>query len=201
MRGTRLTLLSRRLLLVALAGCAGSWVEAAEQSVKPLGTFPFALPGSTPSPDGQPRAILWCRGNGLVGVLAPETKAVDCSAAGQKRSAPRAFLLRDGRCDAEGGALSFGFLAPRKAWVFEGTSRRTPQERTVWLLLRFEGAVKAGQLTGTLVQVDVSHPGLPFQRTKVEADALPSGDQASFADEAAWRAGLEQAFCLATGEP
>jgi hypothetical protein len=198
MRGTELMLLSR-LLLVALVGC-GSLSEGAEQAVKPLGAFPFALPGSTPSPGGQPRAMLWCRGSSLVGVLVPDTNAIDCTAGGQKRSAPRAILVRDGRCDAEGGALSFGFLVPRKAWVFESTSRRTPQERTVWLLLRLEGSVKAGQLAGTLVQVDVSHPGLPFQRTKVEANALPD-EQASFADETAWRGGIEQAFCLATGEP
>jgi hypothetical protein len=70
----------------------------------------------------------------------------------------------------------------------------------VWLLLRFEGSVKAGQLTGALVQVDVNHPGLPFQRTSVEAEALPREQQASFTDETTC-SGIAQTFCLAAGEP
>jgi hypothetical protein len=71
----------------------------------------------------------------------------------------------------------------------------------VWLVLRFDGSLKAGQLTGALVQVDVNHPGLPFQKTSVEAEALPREQQASFTDETTWRSGIEQTFCLAAGEP
>lgn len=193
-------LLSRRLLLVGIVSCLGSVLEAAEESVEPLGVFPFALPGSAASRDVQPKAFLWCQGANLLGVVVPDTKSIDCRAAGQKRVAPQALLLRDGRCEAGGTAVSFGLLVSRKAWVFE-SSRRTPQDRTVWLVLRFEGSVKAGQLTGALVQVDVNHPGLPFQRTSVEAAALPSEQQASFANETAWRSGLAQTFCLAAGEP
>ena len=193
-------LLARRLVLVGIVSCLGSLSEAAEQTVKPLGAFPFAIPGSAGSRDVQPKALLWCQGASLVGVVVPDAKAVDCGAGGQKRSAPRALLLRDGRCEAGGPAVSFGLLVSRKAWVFD-SSVRTPQERTVWLLLRFEGAVKAGQLTGALVQVDVSHPGLPFQKTSVEADASPREEQASFTDETTWHSGMAQTFCLAAGEP
>lgn len=194
-------LLSRRLLLVGIVSCLGSVSEAAAQSVRPLGAFPFALPGSAAGRDAQPKALLWCQGATLVGVVVPETKSIDCTAAGQKkRAAPRALLLRDGRCEAGGSGVSFGLLVSRKAWVFD-SSKRTPQERTVWLLLRFEGSVKSGQLTGALVQVDVDHPGLPFQRTSVEAEALPSEPQTPFADETTWRSGIAQTFCLAADEP
>ena len=191
-------LLSRRLLLVGVVSCLGSVSETADQSVKPLGVFPFALPGTTASRDVQPKALLWCQGANLVGVLVPETKNVDCTA-GPKRSAPRALLLRDGRCDAA-GVVSFGLLVSRKAWVFDPTIK-TPQERTVWQLLRFDGSLKGSQLTGGLVQVDVNHPGLPFQKANVEAEALHGDEQASFADETAWRSGITQTYCLAAGEP
>ena len=67
------------------------------------------------------------------------------------------------------------------------------------------GAMFAGRRIGktyiALVQVDVSHPGLPFQKANVEAEALPGEQQASFTDETAWRRGIEQTFCLAAGEP
>jgi hypothetical protein len=195
-------LLSRRLLLVGMVGCLGSVSGAAEQSVKPLGVFPFALPGSAASRDAQPKAFLWCQGATLVGVVVPEAKSVDCTVSGHKRAAPRALLVRDGRCEAGGTAVSFGFLVSRKAWVFDSAERKpVPQERTAWLVLRFEGAVKSGQLTGALVHVDVNHPGLPFQKTSVEAEALASESQASFADETTWRSGIEQTLCVATGEP
>jgi hypothetical protein len=191
---------SRRLLLVAIVGLLGSGSEAAEQGVKPLGAFPFVLPGSTATRDAQPKALLWCQGANLLGVVVPEAKSIDCGASGQKRSAPRALLLRDGRCDAGGGAVSFGLLVSRKAWLFESSVPK-PQERTVWLLLRFEGSVKSGQLTGGLVQVDVNHPGMPFQKTSVEGGALSQEEQASFTDETTWRSGMTQTFCLAAGEP
>lgn len=191
--------LSRRLLLVGVVSCLASVSETADQSVKPLGVFPFALPGTTAGRDVQSKALLWCQGANLVGVLVPDTKGIDCSAAGQKRTAPRALLLRDGRCDAL-GVVSFGLLVSRKAWVFDPTIK-TPQERTVWQVLRFDGSVKGSQLTGGLVQVDVNHPGLPFQKANVEAEALHGDEQASFADEAAWRSGVTQTYCLAAGEP
>ena len=189
---------TRRCLLVGVVSSLGSLSEAADQAVKPLGVFPFALPGPAASRDA-PKAHLGCLGAGLVGVLVPEAKAVDCSASGQKRTAPRALLLRDGRCEGEGSAVSFGLLVSRKAWVFDSSVPK-PQERTVWQLLHFEGSVKGGQLTGSLVQVDVNHPGMPFQKASVEAGA--SGEeQASFADEPTWRSGIQQSFCLATSEP
>jgi hypothetical protein len=201
MHSTRL-MFSRRLLLVGMVSCLFSVSEAAEQSVKPLGVFPFVLPGLAASRDAQPKAFLWCQGATLLGVVVPETKNVDCNVAGQKRAAPRALLLRDGRCETGGTAVSFGLLVSRKAWVFDSAARTpTPQERTAWLLLRFEGSVKTGELTGAVVQVDVSHPGLPFQRTSVEAAALASESQASFADETTWRNGIAQTSCLAAGEP
>ncbi len=70
----------------------------------------------------------------------------------------------------------------------------------MWLLNRFEGLLKAGQLKGALVQVDVNHPGYAFQRKVVEADAL-QGEQASFNDEASWRGSMSQTYCLSTSEP
>jgi hypothetical protein len=95
--------------------------------------------------------------------------------------------------------VSFGFLVSRKAWVFVEAGR-APEGRTVWQLNRFEGSLKSGQLKGALVQVDVNHPGYPFQRKAVEAEALPM-EQRSFADEAGWRTSMSQAYCLATSEP
>jgi hypothetical protein len=192
-------LLSRRLLFVGIAGCLASLSDAADQGIKPLGVFPFALAGPAANRDAAPRAFLWCQGASLVGFVVPDAKSAECSAAGQKHSAPRALVLRDGRCEAGGTAVSFGLLVSRKAWVFD-PAVKTPQERTTWQVLRFEGAVRGTQLTGSLVQVDVSHPGLPFQKTSVEAEALAQ-EQASFADEAAWRSGAVQTYCLATGEP
>src|SRR5262245_25228664 len=105
-----LMLLSRRLLLVGVASCLGSAAQAADSGVKPLGVFPLALGGSAASRDASPKAFLWCQGASLVGVVVADTKSVDCSAAKQKRSAPRALVLRDGRCEAGGGAVSFGLL-------------------------------------------------------------------------------------------
>jgi len=189
----------RMLVLIGLTGCFDSVSAAAESSVKPAGVYPFSLPGEPANPEAKSKALLWCRGANLVGVVVPDEKSSDCGTPSQKRMAPRALLLRDGRCEADGSSVSFGFLESHKAWVFE-SSGRTPEGRTLWLLHRFEGSLKGGQLKGSLVQVDVNHPGYSFQRKKVEVDALP-GEQESFADESAWRASIAQTYCLAQGEP
>jgi hypothetical protein len=144
-------------------------------------------------------ALLWCQGSKLVGVVVPDEKLNDCGSGSQKRSAARALLVRDGRCEGDGTSVSFGFLVSRKAWVFLEAGR-APEERTVWLLNRFEGSLKAGQLKGAMVQVDVNHPGFPFQRKSVEAEALQM-EQASFSDEAAWRGSMSQTYCLSASEP
>lgn len=183
------------LVLAGIAGGLGSVSAATDPGVRAVGVYPITLPGLS-GPEASPKALLWCRGTDLVGVVVPDDKGNGCSS--PKRSAPGAMLLRDGRCDA-GGVVSFGFLVGRKAWVYGGTGR-TPVERTVWLLHRFEGSVVAGQLKGVLVQVDVNHPGYAFQPTTVETGSLPE-QQASFPDETTWRGGIDQAFCLAAGEP
>jgi hypothetical protein len=189
----------RTLVLVGMASCLALVTVASGTGVKPIGAYPFALPGVLASPGSNPRALLWCQEGSLLGVVVLDEKSSDCVAAAQKRAAPKALLLRDGRCEAEGASVSFGFLVSRKAWVFEA-SGRVSEQRDVWLLHRFEGSAKAGQLKGMLVQVDISHPGYPFQRKSVEADALLD-EQASFADETAWRGGIAQTFCVAREEP
>ena len=189
----------RTLALASLACCFGSAVRAAEPTVKPAGVYAFSLPGLSQRPEAKAKALLWCQGANLVGVVVPEAKSAECGTTSPRRSVPSALLLRDGRCDADGGTVSFGLLAARKAWVYE-PSGRVPVEHTVWLLHRFEGSVKTGQLTGVLVYVDVNHPGFPFEKRSIAAPALPE-DQASFADETAWRSGITQAFCLEAGEP
>jgi hypothetical protein len=184
-----------------MIACSGltSLLTAAEPGISPVGVFPFLVPGLSAGPSAKPEALLWCQGSKLLGVVVPDDKLKDCGSGSQKRSAPRALLVRDGRCDAEGSAVSFGFLVSRKAWVFvEGG--RSPEERTVWLLNRFEGVLKARQLRGALVQVDVNHPGYAFQRKVVEAEALHE-EQASFSDETAWRGTMLQTYCLSTSEP
>jgi hypothetical protein len=191
-------MVSRRFfVLIGLAGSLASVSAADEQSVRPAGVFPLVLPGQSVSPGAPAKAHLWCQGANLVGIVVPNEKAESCNGAAQKR--PSAVLLRDGRCEPDGSSVSFGFLLSRKAWVYEASGRE-PEERTLWLLHRFEGSLAAGQLKGALVQVDVNHPGYSFQKTKVEAEALP-GSQAPFADSAAWRSGLSQTYCLAMGEP
>jgi len=189
----------RRIVFLGIACCLGSIAAAAELTVKPVGVYPFQTPELLAKPDGQPKAMLWCQGTNLIGVVVPEDKRTDCGAGSQKRSAPSAILLRDGRCESEGGTVSFGFLVSRRAWVFE-PSRRAPTDRTVWLLFRFEGSVNAGQLKGRLVQADLSHPGYPFEQRSLAAQAL-SDEQASFTGEAAWRSRMAETFCLAAGEP
>jgi hypothetical protein len=189
----------RTLVLIGIAGCLASVSAASEPSVKPVGVYPFLLPGFSVGPDAKSKALLWCQGLNLMGVVVPDEKSNNCGTASQKRFAPRAFLLRDGRCEPDGSILSFGFLVSRKAWVFEAAGG-VPEVRTVWLLHRFEGSLKAGQLKGVLVQVDVNHPGYSFQRKSVEVEALPA-EQTSFTGETAWRGGIEQTFCLAVGGP
>lgn len=193
-------MMSRRMVVsLGIACCLGSISAATEPSVKPVGIYPLGFPGLPAKPDGKPRAMLWCQGSNLIGVVVTNDKSKDCGSASQRQSVPSALLLRDGRCDSDGGTVSFGFLLPRKAWTYEAAGR-APVERTVWLLHRFEGSLKAGQLKGVLVQVDVNHPGYQFQKTSVEAQAL-SEEQGVFTGESAWRGAIAQAFCLATAEP
>jgi hypothetical protein len=118
----------------------------------------------------------------------------------QGRLLPSAILLRNGRCEQEGGAVSFGFLLPMKAWIFGTAVRAAPEERTTWLLHRFQGTMSDGQLKGVLVQVDVNQPGVAFPEAKVEVSALGE-DQASFADEKAWLEGITRTLSLVRGEP
>jgi hypothetical protein len=190
---------SRTLVVVVLASAGGlaSARGGAGADVKPAGAYPFVLPGLSAGPDARPKALLWCQGANLMGVVVPDERSHDCGTASQKR--PTALLLRDGRCELNSGAVSFGFLVARKAWVFEGGGR-VPAEQTGWLLHRFEGSLKEGQLRGVLVQVDISHPGYAFEKKNVDVEALPA-EQVSFADEAAWRSGIAQTFCLAAGGP
>jgi len=189
----------RTLVLIGIAGCLASVSAASDPGVKALGAYPLPLPGLSANTGATPRVLLWCQGVNLMGVVVPDEKASGCGTASQKRVRPGAFLLRDGRCEADGGTVSFGFLVSRKAWVYE-SGGRVPEARTVWLLHRFEGSLRAGELKGALVQVDINHPGHPFQKTSAEVAALPS-EQPSFTDEAAWRSGIAQTYCLATGGP
>jgi len=189
----------RALVLFGVVAGLSSVSAASEPGVKPVGVFPLLLPGDSVGGDTRPKAMLWCQGVTLMGVVVPDERSNDCGTASPKRLAPTAFLLRDGRCESDGTKVSFGFLVSRKAWVFE-SGGRTPVERKVWLLHRFEGSLKAGQLKGVLVQVDIHHPGYSFERKSVEVEALP-GEQASFADEPAWLGGIGQTYCLAAGEP
>jgi hypothetical protein len=190
-----------RRTLAFIGMCCGlaSSLSAAEPGVRPVGVFPFLVPGLSAGPSARPVALLWCQGSRLVGVVVPDEKLNDCGSGSAKRSAARALLVRDGRCEADGGSVAFGFLVSRKAWVFVEAGR-APEGRTVWQVNRFEGSLKSGQLKGALVQVDVNHPGYPFQRKGVEAEAVPT-EQLSFADESAWRGSMSQTYCLSTSEP
>ena len=188
------------LVLVLVGSGLGSAAQAAEPNVRPLGAYPFLLPGLTASPDAQPKLLLWCHGVKLVGVVVPPEGQGRSAAAAQHRPAPAAFLLRDGRCAPDGSRVSFGFLVPLQAWVFEALERALPEERTAWLLYRFEGSVTAGLLQGMLVQVDVGHPGYAFRESRIEAGALAES-QASFADENGWLASVARTFSLAQSQP
>ena len=189
----------RTLALVGLTCGLGMVSSASETAVKPAGVYVFSLPGLSPSPEAKAKALLWCQGGNLVGVVVPDAQSKECGVASHRRSVPSALLLRDGRCESDGSTVSFGLLASRKAWVYE-RSGRVPVERKVWLLHRFEGSLKDGQLRGVLVHVDVNHPGYAFEKKSIEADSL-SEEQGAFPDETAWRNGIAQAFCLEAGEP
>ncbi len=115
-RGTRRRMMSWRMLVLAgFACCLGSVSAASEPGVRPVGVYPFALPGLMARPDARPKALLWCQGANLMGVVVPDDTGNDCGTASPKRSAPGALLLRDGRCESDGTMVSFGFLVPRKA--------------------------------------------------------------------------------------
>jgi hypothetical protein len=187
------------LVLVLVGCCLGQAAQAAEPSVKPVGAYSFRLPGLAASTDAKPRVLLWCHGVKLVGVVTPEGGHEDGGVVPQSKPLHAAFLVRDGRCEPDGGGVSFGFLVPLKAWVFESAGRGL-EGRTTWLLNRFRGTLHGGQLKGVLVQVDVNHPGYSFQEHKIEAEAAPDA-QASFADESEWHASMARAFSFAQSEP
>ena len=189
------------LLVLVLTGTGlGSAAQAAELSVRPLGAYPFLLPGLPSTLDAKPKALLWCHGVKLVGVVVPGEGRDGSGIAAQNRPAPTALVLRDGRCEPDGGGVSFGFLLPLKAWVFESPARTPPEERTAWLLHRFAGSLQAGVLKGVLVQVDVNHPGYSFRESRIEVDALPEA-QASFTDENGWLGSVARTYSLAQSEP
>ncbi len=174
---------------------------AAEPGVKAIGVYPLLLPGLQAVPAGRPKVHLWCHGTKLLGVMVPDESQQRPAAAVQGRTLPGALLLRDGRCQADGGGVSFGFLVPMRAWIFDSAARTTaPEERVTWLLHRFQGTVSDRRLKGALVQVDVSHPGFAFPENKVEADALGE-DQASFADEKGWLEDVMRTLSVVRGEP
>jgi hypothetical protein len=174
---------------------------AAAPGVKAMGVYPLLLPGLQAIPAGRPKVYLWCQGLKLLGVMVPdESQLRPPATTTQGRLLPTAILLRNGRCDQQGGAVSFGFLLPMKAWIFGTAVRAAPEERTTWLLHRFQGTVNDGQLKGVLVQVDVNQPGFAFQEAKVEVPAL-GDDQASFADEKAWLEEITRTLSLVRSEP
>jgi hypothetical protein len=189
------------LLVLVLTGTGlGSAAQAAEPAVKPLGAYPFILPGLPASPNARPKVLLWCHGAKLVGVVVPGEGRPRPGPEAQPPPAPTALLLRDGRCAPDGSGVSFGFLLPVQAWVFESATRKPPAERTAWLLHRFEGSVQAGLLKGVLVQVDVNHPGYAFRESRLEVETLPEA-QASFTDEGGWLGSVERAYSLAPSNP
>lgn len=182
----------------------GSGLAAAEPAgdgpgVRAMGVYPLVLPGLQAIPAGRPKVQLWCHGAKLVGVMVPDEAPQKAPTSAQGRALPSALLLRDGRCGSDGD-LSFGFLLPMRAWIFDAGARGAPEERTTWLLHRFQGALSDRQLRGVLVQVDVSHPGFAFPELKVEAEALGE-EQASFADEKAWLEGIARMVSLVRSEP
>ncbi len=187
-------------ILILIGSSLSPAAKAAGPSVKPLGAYPLAPPGLTGSGDEAPKVLLWCDGAKLVGVFVPEPAREKAGAPAARRPAPTAFLLHDGRCEADGSRISFGFLLPMKSWVFESAARAPLEEHTAWLLDRFEGSLEAGHLRGTLVQVDVGHPGLAFRETKVDAEAL-ADEQTAFTDPGEWLGRLGRLFSLATGAP
>jgi hypothetical protein len=174
--------------------------QAAGPGVKAVGVYPLLLPGLQAIPAGRPKVYLWCHGAKLLGVMVPDERPPRAVPTAQGRSLPSAVLLRDGRCESDGGGVSFGFVVPMRAWIFDGAVRAAPEERTTWLLHRFQGAVSDHGLKGVLVQVDVSHPGFAFPETKVEVEALGE-EQASFADEKGWLEDVARTLNVVRSEP
>lgn len=190
-----------RLALLVLVGASlVSADQAATPGVNAVGIYPLFLPGVQADPAERPRVLLWCSGLKLLGVMVPGESRQKASTAAQSRSLPSAILLRDGRCEADGSGISFGFLVPLKAWIFDTAVRTPPEERTTWLLHRFHGTVSDRLLKGVLVQADVNHPGFAFREANVEVGALAE-DQASFADENGWREDVARTFSLVHAEP
>ena len=106
--------------------------QAATPGVKALGVYPLSLPGLQAVPAGRPRVLLWCSGVKLLGVMVPDESSQKAGTVAESRSLPSAILLRDGRCEADGGGVSFGFLVPVKAWIFDTAVRTPPEEHTTW---------------------------------------------------------------------
>ena len=190
----------RLALLVLMGASLVPAAQAAPPGVNAVGIYPLFFPGVQAGPAGRPRVLLWCSGMKLLGVMVPGELRQKASTATQSRSLPSAILLRDGRCEADGSGISFGFLVPMKAWIFDSAVRTPPEERTTWLLHRFQGTVSDRLLKGVLVQVDVNHPGFAFREAKVEVGAVAE-DQASFADENGWREDVARTFSLVDAEP
>ena len=174
--------------------------QAAAPGVRAVGVYPLLLPGLQAVPAGRPRVLLWCSGAKLLGIMVTDESRQKVGTGAQSRSLPSAILLRDGRCEADGSGVSFGFLVPMKAWIFDDAVRTPPVERTTWLLHRFQGTVSERLLKGALVQADVSHPGFAFRETKVEVGALTE-DQPSFADENGWLDDVTRTFSIVRAEP
>jgi hypothetical protein len=187
-------------VLLLMSSSFGPAEQAAGPGVKAIGVYPLLLPGLQAIPAGRPRVYLWCRGVKLLGVTVLDESQQKAVTTAQGRLLPPAVLLRDGRCETDGGGVSFGFLVPMKAWIFDTAVRTAPEERTTWLLHRFQGTVSDRQLKGVLVQVDVSHPGFGFPEAKVEAEALGE-DQASFADEKGWLEDVSRTLSIVRSEP
>jgi hypothetical protein len=191
------------MIHLAVLVLAGSSLVPAEQApgsgVKAIGVYSLGLPGLQAIPAGRPRVRLWCHGGKLLGVMVPDEALQKPATTAQGRSLPSALLLRDGRCES-GGGVSFGFLVPMKAWIFDNAVRAAPEERVTWLLDRFQGTVGDGRLKGVLVQVDIRHPGLSFSEAKVDVEALGE-DQASFAEEKSWLEDVARSYSIVQSEP
>src|SRR5512141_2607756 len=111
------------MIHLAVLVLMGSSFVAAEQAagpgVKAIGVYPLLLPGLQAIPAGRPRVYLWCHGMKLLGVMVPDERQQKAVTTAQGRSLPSALLLRDGRCGTDGGGVSFGFVVPMKAWIFD----------------------------------------------------------------------------------
>jgi hypothetical protein len=172
--------------------------QAAGPGVKAIGVYPLLLPGLQAVPAGRPRVHLWCHGVKLLGVMVPDESQQKAATSGQGRLLAPALLLRNGRCETDGGGVSFGFLVPMKAWIFDPRCALVQAHHVA--AAPFQGTVSDRQLKGVLVQVDVSHPGFAFPEAKVEVEALGE-DQGSFADEKSWLEDVAQTFSVVRSEP